>query len=75
MTAPVLFKELDVVEIPAEISKAHAVRSTGTIVWYVPPADYATVECMCLHGPNGWESELIDVNVRDLKLWKSGEEQ
>jgi hypothetical protein len=59
-------QELDVVEIPDGVAADARARRTGTIVWCMPRADVATVECQCL-GDDPLKTVLIDVPVKDLR--------
>ena len=61
-------KELDEVVIPFIIAEKAGVVRSGTIVWYVPDAVYATVECAILaDNPEGIKTRLIDVSISKLQ--------
>jgi len=62
-------KELDEVTIPPYIAEKFGVVGSGTIVWYVQGANYATVECAVI-GDNlqGLETKLVDVDINELRL-------
>ena len=64
-------KELDRVSIPEYLAQSRGVYSCGTIVWYVPGATFATVECLKIDdNKDGLKTEVIDINVEDLTLIK-----
>jgi hypothetical protein len=60
--------EIDVVEIPPSLALQHGVEPIGTVVWYVAPAPFATIEC-CLvsDNPDRLRTLLLDVPIRDLR--------
>jgi len=63
------FKEADFVAIPSDLALAAGVTPMGTIVWHVPEAPFATVECQVVaDNPNGWVTELVDVPLERLTL-------
>lgn len=59
--------ELDAVVIPEALARKKGVRVTGTVVWHVASAPYATVECYRIAGQTGLETELLDVPLADLQ--------
>ena len=60
--------ELDSVTIPEATAREHGVIASGTIVWHVAGAPYATVECTEVDGRPGLDTQLVDVLLEDLRL-------
>jgi hypothetical protein len=60
--------ELDTVVIPEATANEHGVIATGTIVWHVAGAPYATVECTEVNGRPGLDTQLVDVPLNELRL-------
>jgi hypothetical protein len=64
-----MLRELAEVLIPSDLADSKGVENSGTVVWYVPGAVYATVECRVIdNNADGLKTELLDVNVNDIKL-------
>jgi hypothetical protein len=62
-------KELDEVIIPSHIAEKLGIVESGTIVWYIKGASYATVECAVTgDNPQGIETKLVDVDINEIRL-------
>jgi hypothetical protein len=64
-------KELDTVQIPEAVAAERRLYPTGTVVWYVPPASFATVECRPLdQNTANTLTVLLDIGVDELTVVK-----